>query len=294
LSIGAFGARLPSAVARARRLIKRFDADVVVGAAGYVCVPVVLAARSLRLPVVLLEQNAQPGRAVRMLAGSAKVIATSFAVTSDYLNGSRVEYTGNPVRADVLRLRGHPTNDTPRNLLITGGSQGARTLNRATVGCIQQLLLDHPQLVVNHVTGTGDFNDVAIAADGITDPDLRSRYRILDFSDRLHELIAAADLVVMRAGGSSLAECSVIGRPMIVVPYPHAGDHQRHNAQPYVDAGAAISVADSEWNSARALKEISSLLGDTERWRAMTTASRNAGKPDATVDVVSLISEVAG
>jgi UDP-N-acetylglucosamine--N-acetylmuramyl-(pentapeptide) pyrophosphoryl-undecaprenol N-acetylglucosamine transferase len=106
--------------------------------------------------------------------------------------------------------------------------------------------------------------------------------------------IASSDLVVMRAGGSSLAECSALGRPMIVVPYPHAGGHQRHNAAPYVAAGAAMLIDDAECTPDRLGAEIAALVSDTSRWRAMAAASAALGLPDATDTVVRLIVEAAG
>jgi len=291
LSTAQFAVRMPAAVARARRLIRRFSPDVVVGAAGYVCVPVVLAARAMSIRVVLMEQNAIPGRAVRMLARFSKVIAASFGETGGYLRGRRVVYTGNPVRRAVLDMRDNPVNATPRRVLVMGGSQGARRINRATTACIAELLEQHPQLSVAHISGSADFAEVKTRRDELGDA--TSRYQVEEFSDNVAEQIAQSDLVVMRAGGSSLAECSVIGRPMILVPYPHAGDHQRHNAKPYADAGAAVTVNDEEFDGPRMLREVEAVISDPARCSRMTVASRDSGKPNATQDVVNLIREVA-
>ena len=291
LSTAQFAARMPTAVARARRLIRRFSPDVVVGAAGYVCVPVVLAARSMKIPVVLMEQNALPGRAVRMLARFSKVIAASFAETSRQLPKANVVYTGNPVRQAVLDMRDSPVEQKASRILVMGGSQGARTINQATSGCVAQLLKKFPGSSVTHISGSTDFEVVDRRRQALSD--VGPRYRVEEFSDNVAAHIAQADLVVMRAGGSSLAECTVIGRPMILVPYPFAGDHQRHNAKPYADAGAAVIVRDDEFDASRMLREVESVIGDLPRWSRMAAASRNSGKPNATQDVVKLIREVA-
>ena len=124
LSTAQFAARMPAAIARARRLIRKFSPDVVVGAAGYVCVPVVLAARSMSIPVVLMEQNAFPGRAVRLLARFSRVVASSFAETGQYLPKAKVVYTGNPVRRGVIDARDQPVRPAPKQILVMGGSQG--------------------------------------------------------------------------------------------------------------------------------------------------------------------------
>ncbi|MFN2569398.1 MAG: glycosyltransferase, partial [Candidatus Dormibacteria bacterium] len=124
LSIGRAAARLPAAVVAALRMVRRFRPDVVVGTAGYVCVPVVIAARLLRVPFVLLEQNAHPGRAIRILSRRANLVASSFAETARHLPGVRVVDTGNPVRPEVARDAPAPLRDRCRHILVMGGSQG--------------------------------------------------------------------------------------------------------------------------------------------------------------------------
>ena len=196
---------------------------------GYVSVPVVAAAIAQRIPVVLLEQNAVPGRATRLLARRARVVAASFAETARHLPNARVVHTGNPIRAEVRAITTRPIGDRLRAILVTGGSQGARRVNRAMTGCVADLLRNDPELSIVHQCGSLDFDTVSRAAAGLPAA-LAARYTVAAFFDDMAVRMAQSDLVVMRAGGSSLAECAVLGRPMIVVPYPHAGGHQRHNA----------------------------------------------------------------
>ncbi|HEY6379246.1 MAG TPA: UDP-N-acetylglucosamine--N-acetylmuramyl-(pentapeptide) pyrophosphoryl-undecaprenol N-acetylglucosamine transferase, partial [Candidatus Dormibacteraeota bacterium] len=283
--------RLPLAARAARRLLREFAPDVVVGAAGYVCVPVVVAARTLGLPVVLMEQNAHPGRAVRRLARGARVVATSYAETAALLPGARVVHTGNPVRDQVLDALPAPLPERPRHLLVMGGSQGARRLNDAVAGALRGLLEGHPDLIVTHACGERDAPWAVPLRDALPEV-VRERYVVAAFFDDVAARIAAADLVLMRAGGSSLAEVSVLGRPMLLVPYPHAGGHQMANALPYVRAGAARLIPDAELAASRLRREVEALLDDPAAWREMAAASRRCGRPDAAARVVELVEAV--
>ncbi|MEO8899087.1 MAG: UDP-N-acetylglucosamine--N-acetylmuramyl-(pentapeptide) pyrophosphoryl-undecaprenol N-acetylglucosamine transferase [Candidatus Dormibacter sp.] len=292
-SLARFTAQLPAAVAAARRIIRDFRADVVVGGAGYVSVPVVIAARTMHVPVALLEQNALPGRATRMLARRGRLVAASFEETAAHLRGARVVNTGNPIRAEVLATPARPFGDRCEQVLVMGGSQGARRINRAVAGCIAGLLETYPWLRVVHQTGILDVDEMSATAGGLA-PEVRARWTRGAFIDDIGAAIAVADLVLMRAGGSSIAECAAMGRPMILVPYPHAGDHQRFNAAPYVDAGAARLVPDAECEPARIESELSALVEDPASWRRMAEASRRLGRRDAATNVVALLRELSG
>lgn len=292
VSVMRFAAQLPPAIAAARDAIRDFGADVVVGAAGYVSVPVVIAARRDRIPVVLLEQNALPGRATRLLASRASAVAASFAETAQHLHGARVVHTGNPLRAEVMaQLPAELHGERCGHLLVMGGSQGARTINRAVQSCIRALLSGDPELRVTHQCGRLDHDEL-MAAHRALPAELGERWTVAPFFDEMGARIAAADLVLMRAGGSSLAECSALGRPMILVPYPHAGDHQRHNARPFVEAGAAALIADESCDGERVLREVRAVIDDPAHWRTMAAASRAMGRPRAAHDVVRLLDTV--
>ena len=285
--------RITRATAQARGILHRFRPDVVVGAAGYVSVPVVAAALLRRVPVVLLEQNAHPGRTTRMFAKRARVVAASFAETAAQLPGARVVHTGNPVRPEVKAYAGAPLHGSCEHVLVMGGSQGARRLNDAVAGSIRHLLADHPALRVTHQCGARDAEWAVPVRAGLPD-DVRERYTVAPFFDDIADRIRDADLVVMRAGGSSLAETTVLGRPMILVPYPYAGAHQADNAVPYVQAGAALLIPDEECGAERFRGEIARVVDDPALWRRMAEASRASGRPDADEAVAALVREVAG
>jgi len=284
--------QLPSATIAARSLLRSMQPDVVVGAGGYVCVPVVMAAWARGIPVVLMEQNAYPGRATRMLARRAYAVAASFAQTQRSLRGARVVVTGNPVRQEVIAKRGAPLHEWCQRVLVTGGSQGARRLNQAMLGCARELLETHDELCITHQCGALDAATVQATAAALPAP-IADRYRVAPFFDDLSEEIAASDLVIMRAGGSSLAECAVLGRPMILVPYPHAAGHQAYNAVPYVRGGAGLLVDDEACTPERMGREVDAMIRDRVRWSAMAGASATMGTPDAATRVVELITEAA-
>jgi UDP-N-acetylglucosamine--N-acetylmuramyl-(pentapeptide) pyrophosphoryl-undecaprenol N-acetylglucosamine transferase len=291
-SVARFAALLPAATRAARRIIREFNADVVVGGAGYVSVPVVLAARSLRTPVVLLEQNAVPGRATRLLARRGNLVAAAFADTAASLPRARVIHTGNPIRAEVIATPLRDLGARCERLLVMGGSQGARRINRAVAGCIASLLTRHPSLRVMHQTGALDAAEMERAWSRLPES-LRSRWTLRAFIEDVGAEIVAADLVLMRAGGSSVAECSALGRPMILVPYQYAGDHQRFNAAPYVNAGAARLIPDEECDPDRVSAEVEALIDDPDTWRSMAATSAQLGRRDAASRVVELLNELA-
>ena len=169
--------QLTRATIAARRLLRTMRPDVVVGAGGYVSVPVVVAALAQRIPVVLLEQNAVPGRATRMLARRARVVAASFAETAAHLPHARVVHTGNPIRAEVRAVTTRPIGDRLRAILVTGGSQGARRLNRAVAGCMVELLSSDPELTIVHQCGSLDFEAVQRAAEALPPRSRRALHR---------------------------------------------------------------------------------------------------------------------
>ncbi len=291
-SVARFAVLLPAAIRAARRIIREFGADVVVGGAGYVSVPVVLAARSLRVPVALLEQNAVPGRATRLLARRGTLVAAAFAQTAADLPAARVVDTGNPIRAEVLATPLRSLGDRCERVLVMGGSQGARRINRAVAGSVATLLSRYPRLRITHQTGVLDEAEMAEAASRLPEV-LRERWVLAPFIREVGAAIVASDLVLMRAGGSSLAECAALGRPMILVPYQYAGDHQRFNAAPYVEAGAARLIPDEECDQDRVAGELGSLIDDPHTWLTMAEASGRLGRRDAAARVVELLSRLA-
>ena len=277
---------LPRAFWEAWRLIRWFRPDVVLGTGGYVSAPVVLVAAGLRYPVVLQEQNYRPGRSTRLLARFARSVAVAYAGSSDYLDSVPTVVTGTPVRSDFQhRKTEYP--DQPRRLLVLGGSQGAHRINLAVAEALPQFLA-RPEVTVAHQTGPRDIG----AMEGVKAelaPDARKRYEPFAFAEELAPRLLASDLVLTRAGGSALSEISAVGVPMIIVPGPFAGGHQRLNATPFAEAGAAVIIPDEDCRGARLAAEVGAILDDGDRYRRMVTAISGVGRPQAADDVVGVL-----
>jgi UDP-N-acetylglucosamine--N-acetylmuramyl-(pentapeptide) pyrophosphoryl-undecaprenol N-acetylglucosamine transferase len=285
--------RLPLVYRQASREVRGFRPDVVLATGGYVCVPVALAARRRSIPVLLLEQNMLPGRAVQWLAPRVQRVATSFAATGALLPRATVVCTGNPVRLAFSALAGRPQlPEAPPMLLVMGGSQGARHLNEVLLGALPSLLSQLPQLKVVHLTGDTDFDQVVISAQEAGLP-VGAAYQPSPFVSDVAERLAATSLVVMRAGGSSLAEVACLGRPMVLVPYPHAGEHQSANAQPFKESGAALVIPDHELTPQLLEQAVLKVLGEDQVWRMMAHASSSMARPQAAHDVAALLQQLA-
>jgi UDP-N-acetylglucosamine--N-acetylmuramyl-(pentapeptide) pyrophosphoryl-undecaprenol N-acetylglucosamine transferase len=266
------------ATVRARGLLKRAGADAVLGGGGYVAGPVGLAARSLRLPLVLTEADSHLGVTNRMLAPLAARVCLAFPVPGR--SGSRYLLTGRPLPAGTggadraaARTRFELAPDGPC-LLVFGGSLGARRLNHAAVDAFGGA----SPCSVLHACGRRDYDELRARLDELGSP---PHYRLLPYIEPFADALAAADLVVSRAGGSVL-ELAAVGLPAILVPYPHAtADHQTLNARYMERAGAAIVVADAELDGPRLAREVGALLGAPQRMSEMSNAASAAARPDA-------------
>ncbi len=272
--------QLPAAVLRAWRILGRFRADVVLGVGGYASFPVVVAAWLRRVPAVLLEQNAHPGLANRVLGRLARRVCTTFAEANRYFPAARVVVTGNPVR------RFAPPAAVPRRgftLLVFGGSQGAQRLNTALLEAAAALRAAIADLHIIHQTGAAECAGIAAAyAQRGIDAE------VVGFIDDMGDAYHRADLVVCRAGATTVAELTALGKPAILVPYPFAADdHQRANASVLATRGAGLLVLDADCTGARLASEIIALADDRARLQRMGEAARALGVPDAAARVVA-------
>lgn len=274
-------------------LLARKRPAVVVSMGGYAAAPCALAAALFRIPLVLSEQNAVPTSTHRLVGRFAAASAVPYAGTPL----PRPVVTGNPVRPEILSVDSSPagrsaarrTFGLPDDAVVIaafGGSLGARTINAAILDLVGRW--DGPPLAIRHAVGERDWEwaqaNTPAPASGIV------AYQPVPYEDRMPELLAACDLVFSRSGGS-VAELAVIGRAGILVPLPIAPyDHQAHNAQQLVDAGAAIMLRDPEVTGERLDAELRTLLaGGPERVRAMGEAARTIGRPDAADAVAAVV-----
>ncbi len=279
--------QVPLAVQQAGRDIAAFGADVVLGVGGYASFPAVSAAWLRGVPTVLLEQNAHPGMANRCLGRVASRVCTTFAAAEGYFPPSRVVVTGNPVRNFAVSARSveeRTKAGAGACVLVFGGSQGARSLNQALGGAAEGLNASLPGLRIIHQTGRGAADSVraAYAAAGID-------AEVHEFIEDMGAAYAAADLVVCRAGATTLAELALVGRAAILVPYPRAADdHQRSNAEQFVQAGAAKMILDADLDPGGLAAEVESILGDPRQLGMMEEAARGLAEPEAAARVAGL------
>ena len=266
------------ATAQARGLLRRIGADAVMGGGGYVAGPVGLAARSLRLPLVLTEADSHLGVTNRVLAPLAQRIFLAFPIEGR--SGAKWQVVGRPVPAATgavdrasARRRFGVGADEP-SVLVFGGSLGARRLNHAALDAFGTAA---PGAVL-HASGQRDYPELRERLDAFGSP---PHYRLYPYVLPFADVLAAADLVVARAGGSVM-EVAAAGLPAILVPYPHASaDHQTLNARHIERAGAAVVVPDDELDGPRLAREVGALLAAPQRMAAMANAARAVAKPDA-------------
>jgi UDP-N-acetylglucosamine--N-acetylmuramyl-(pentapeptide) pyrophosphoryl-undecaprenol N-acetylglucosamine transferase len=263
---------------QARGLLKRIGADAVLGGGGYVAGPVGLAARTLRLPLVLTEADSHLGVANRMLAPFAARVCLAFPLPGR--SGPKWMVTGRPVpagtgSADPAAARerlGVPAEGPC--LLVFGGSLGARRLNDAALDAFGEAA----PCTVLHAAGRRDYDSLRERLDALGSP---PHYRLFAYIEPFADALAASDLAVARAGGS-VFELAAAGLPSVLVPYPHAtGDHQADNARFMVNAGAAIVIPDASLDGPRLAREVGGLLAAPQRMAEMSNAARAVARPDA-------------
>ncbi|MDD4170041.1 MAG: undecaprenyldiphospho-muramoylpentapeptide beta-N-acetylglucosaminyltransferase [Desulfotomaculaceae bacterium] len=281
-------------------IIRSWRPDLAIGTGGYVCGPVVLAAALCQIPTLIHEQNAFPGVTNRILSRFAGRVAVTFADSMQYFpRRENVRLTGLPVRPEILTaerenaikklgLPGHGLL-----LLSFGGSRGAYTLNEAMVQVIK-LFANDPRLNILHVTGKLghlDFQN-SCAASGINLGDIRN-VTTASYLYNMQDALAAADLVISRAGAATLAELTILGIPSILIPYPYASEnHQEFNARALEKEKASLVVLDRDLSGEVLGNMVTELIGDRDRLLSMGAASKRMGKKHALEDIMDCVDEL--
>ena len=303
-NIGAV-AGLLRAIAHAVRLVRRERPAVLLALGGYASVPAALAAALWRVPIVVAEQNAVPGAANRLIARFAKASAVSFPRTAL----PRAVFTGNPVRREVLELAdgdqrpgarvkvGLEGEDRRVLIVAFGGSLGARRINDAIIE-LATMWRERDDLALRHVIGERDWPRYADRVTALDD-DLLQRvrdggpalhYDAIRYENDMPTVYAAADLIVCRAGASTVAELAVAGVASVLVPLPHApGDHQTANARAMAEAGGAVLLADGDATPDRVRDTLDVLVRNRDARRRMAGAARSLARPDAAERVADLV-----
>ena len=294
--------RLRAAVRATAAVLDRVGADVLVGFGGYVSLPAYLAARGRKLPYVVHEANAKPGLANRWGARFTPYVAA--ALPDPRL--PKAVPIGIPLRRAVTTLNRAALRATARahfgllpdapTLLVSGGSQGARSINRAVAASAAELRRAGVQVL--HVTGSAHLAEVtALVADVSAesrDADDGPPYRLVGYAEQMELAYAAADLMLCRAGALTCAELSAVGLPGAYVPLPHGNGEQRFNAQPIVEAGGGIMVSDAQARPPWIRDELLPLLTDPDRLAQMSARAARFGRRDADEKLVDMVMQAAG
>ena len=286
--------RLWQAVGQARTILTDHHAQVAVGFGGYVSLPVYLAARLAGVPLVIHEGNAVPGLANRIAARFTPYVATTFPET----RLPHARHVGLPVREQIAGLDRSARRTGARDrfglpaegpvLLVSGGSQGARSLNTATADAVARLLA--AGISVLHVLGTANLTpDIVEASDAATG----ATYRPVGYVDDMAEAYAAADVMLGRAGAGTVMETAMTGLPTIFVPLPHGNGEQARNAGFLISAGAGVMVADAALDGDRLVAEVSGLLAAPDRLAKMAATCRQLVPADASAALAQLVLDVA-
>jgi UDP-N-acetylglucosamine--N-acetylmuramyl-(pentapeptide) pyrophosphoryl-undecaprenol N-acetylglucosamine transferase len=275
---------VPLGLLDAWRIVSARRPQLVIGVGGYSSGPVVLAAAMRGVPTMVLEQNAVPGLTNRILARYVRAAAVSFESTTEFF-GAKAFVSGNPVRPEFLRSgpakESNPDVATTR-VLVFGGSQGAHAINMAMVEAAAQLATEGAHLRITHQTGERDV-DLVRAAYRTAKLDADVEPFLHDMGQRLRQ----ADLVVCRAGATTLAELTAAGKAAILIPLPTAtDDHQRKNAEALRARGAAELLLQSDLSGAALAREVLALAGDRSRRDRMAAAARALARPDAAQVIV--------
>jgi len=275
-------------IGRCRKLLREFGADAVLGMGGFTSLPPVYAGHRLGLKTFIHESNARPGRANVMTSRFCTRVLLGMEAARTFFENRETVMTGTPVRPEIIALP--PREEAAQQfgldpgkstILVTGGSQGARRLNELAA---QAAALLPPEVQVLHIAGAADHERVDAITAG------RPGYQVVGFCDQMPAAYAVADLVIARAGASSLTEIAMVGQPAILVPYPYAADdHQTRNAEVFAAAGAAKLVHERDLVAAGLAALTSSILSDLPTYKRMAKAAHALAVPDAADRVCAAI-----
>ncbi|MDR4500465.1 MAG: undecaprenyldiphospho-muramoylpentapeptide beta-N-acetylglucosaminyltransferase [Nitrospirales bacterium] len=269
---------LPKAVWQSMKILRDRSADLVIGTGGYFSPPVVCAAALLKIRRIIMEPNAVPGLANRVVGPIADRVFLAFDGAKHYFHEAKVRVVGTPVREEFFRETTARQQGGKDTLLVFGGSQGAKAINTAVIDALKASSIMRETFAVIHQTGEVDHERVkaAYASSGVD-------VEVVPFLYDMPQVLQAATLVVARSGAGTLAELAVCGKPSILVPYPHAThNHQEHNARAVEQTGAAVVILEAELTGQRLAHEIERLMSHPERLGEMGAKSFAGRKVDAT------------
>jgi len=262
--------------------------DAIFSLGGYVAGPPVLAALPRRIPVVVMEPNAVPGLTNRWIARFVSRALVNFSETGKYFPAGRTEVTGLPVREEFFHIAQRSDGGT-FTVLITGGSQGSRTLNLAARAAWPKLRELPHDIYIIHQTGPAHYKELWPRFEESGVPGEMSA-----FIEDMPAAYARADVVICRSGAGAVSELAAAGKPSVLIPFPYAADdHQLHNAERFREAGAALLFTDKEWTGERMFQVIRGLAADRERLHKMSDAARSLAHPGAARRAADILEQIA-
>jgi UDP-N-acetylglucosamine--N-acetylmuramyl-(pentapeptide) pyrophosphoryl-undecaprenol N-acetylglucosamine transferase len=272
---------------RSFRIVREFAPKLIVGLGGYSSGPIVIAGKLLRVPALIIEPNVYPGFTNRLLARWVDGAAVAFSETAAWF-GRNSRETGIPTRAEFHQIDRTVEDRGPLRILIFGGSRGSHPINLLVSQALPHLKGGKVQLV--HQTGQDDLQMIRKAYE----QDFPEA-KVVEYIDDMPAQFAATDLIVSRAGASTLAEITAAGKPAILIPFPHAADdHQKKNAMALADRGAALLLEQGSTTGEKLAQVILDLQKDRNRLRGMAIASKELARPESTRDIIAYMEELIG
>lgn len=289
-----------TSVQKAKKLIRDFKPDVVIGTGGYVCWPIVKGAVKLGVPSALHESNAMPGMAVKMLQNDVDILFINFEQTKTHLKRKKaVMHVGNPLRGEFTALSYEKSREELgitgkyRSFLLSyGGSMGAERINDEVIELMKNYTSKHPEILHVHATGSIEY---AAATDKFKNYGLEKfkNLRIVEYIYDMPLQIAAADLIICRAGAMTISELTALGKVSVLIPSPNVTDnHQYKNAKVLADGGAASLIEEKELSGERLQNEVENILGDREKMKKMSDASRSFAVTDTDTLIYNAVKEL--
>jgi len=274
--------KVPLGFLKSLRVLRKFSPDVVVGTGGYVCGPVLLGAKVLRIPILIQEQNAMPGITSRFMGRWADEIHVPFEDAAKFFPDGRTRITGNPIRPEIASVSGGREklglDKEKLTISFLGGSQGASSINKAAVEALKLMTDFSSQIQIIHQTGEPDFPAISEAYDKLPFESV-----VQPYFHSIEYVYNASDLVVCRSGAMTLAEVTTCGLPAVLIPYPFsAGDHQTYNALALEKNGAAVMIRDNQLTGQVLADILEPLIGDKKKLSLMAEKSRSMGDFEGT------------
>ncbi len=286
--------KVPIGFWQARRIIKEFKPDIVIGTGGYVSYPVVLAASIMWVKTIIHEQNAHPGLANRALANRVNRVLLTFPVADIYFPAGITRITGLPVRPEITAAtRGEAATffnlkEDKFTLVVVGGSRGSQKINQAISGLLPKLSTERVQLI--WITGEQHFEEFS---ESLAQPVIPDNVRIFPYLFNIELALALADLVVCRAGAATISELAVRGVPAILIPYPYAAEgHQEKNARYLEKKGASLMIIDEYLDAQTLFSRVEELCENRFRLLRMAQIMKEEGRPQALENILDIIEEV--